>query len=179
MAEEYFDFERYRHYLMSFARSISGGDAAIDAEDAVQHTISCACEKHACFRGHTEAQCAAWLRSILWNFVRDASRRATRRIDEQELGNQFNESTLRPANLFAASDPAPSYQVQQDEDFAKLRDQIATLAEDQREAVELRYLHECSLGEITDRMQRSRASVAGLLQRGLRKLRHALASHER
>jgi RNA polymerase sigma-70 factor (ECF subfamily) len=48
------------------------------------------------------------------------------------------------------------------------------LPDDQREAVILRHLQEFSLPEIMQLMGRSRASVAGLLFRGLRALREWL-----
>ena len=175
MVDEGFRFERYRHYLLCMARSVCGGDVAIDAEDAVQHTILRACEKHSDFRGGTEAELAAWLRSILWNYVRDACRRANRRLDEQALSNRFEESSIRLANLLSAEEPTPSFQVRRGEDLALLAEKLAALPDDQRHAVELRYLHERSVAEIATCMERSKASVAGLLQRGLRDLRTALS----
>lgn len=177
MVDEGIRFERYRHYLLCMARTVCGGDLAIDAEDVVQHTILRACEKHADFRGGTEAELAAWLRSILWNYVRDACRRANRRLDEQALSNRFEESSVRLANLLSAEEPTPSFQVRHGEDLAQLAEQLAQLPADQRQAVELRYLQERSVADIAECMQRSTASVAGLLQRGLRDLRVALGKN--
>jgi len=52
------------------------------------------------------------------------------------------------------------------------------LPEDQRLAVELRYLREMSVAQIAEHMERSKASVAGLLQRGLRVLRTAISQDD-
>lgn len=50
---------------------------------------------------------------------------------------------------------------------------IDTLPEDQRNAVELHYLQGCQITEVAKRMDRTATSVAGLLKRGLKKLRES------
>ena len=57
-----------------------------------------------------------------------------------------------------------------------LAEALDSLPEDQRMAVELRYLGDCSLDEIAAMMERSKPSVAGLLRRGLEDLRLKLQS---
>ena len=180
MVDQKPDFEEYRHYLLCIARSVSttGSDVAIDPEDAVHQTMLRACQNHQQFRGETDRQRAAWLREILWNYVRDMHRRASRRLDEQALARGFQESSARLSHLLVSAEPSPSYQARRDEHLATLGDAIMSLPEDQRQAVELRYLHELSVGDIAERMGRSKASVAGLLQRGLRLLRTSIAEDE-
>lgn len=177
MAHEQFEFERYRPYLLCIARSVSGAgsDFAIDAEDAVHQTILRACQNHSQFRGETDAQRAAWLREILWNYVRDTFRRANRRLDEQALARRFEQSSARLANLLVSKEPSPSDHARRSERFIRLGEAIVRLPEEQRQAIELRYLQEMSVGEIAERMERSKAAVAGLLQRGLRGLRKSVA----
>ncbi len=41
-------------------------------------------------------------------------------------------------------------------------------------AVEMHHLHGCSVAEVAGQLGRSEASVAGLLRRGLKKLRESL-----
>lgn len=180
MVNQQADFEKYRHYLLCIARSVSGGDAdvAIDAEDAVHHTLLRASERHRQFRGETDGERAAWLREILWNYVRDVHRRSSRRLDEQALARGFQESSARLANLLVSGEPSPSVHARQNERLAFLGEAIARLPEDQRRAIELRYLQEMPVAQIAESMQRSKASIAGLLQRGLRVLRAAISEDE-
>ena len=180
MADQQPDFESYRHYLLYIARSVSNtdSDVAIDPEDAVQQTLLRACEKHEQFRGETEAERAAWLREILWNYVRDTHRRANRRFDEQALAKRFEQSSAKLANLLISEVPTPGSQARWNENLARLADAIMRLSDDQRRAVELRYMSELPVAEIAEQMGRSKASVAGLLQRGLRVLRTAMTLDE-
>jgi RNA polymerase sigma-70 factor (ECF subfamily) len=55
---------------------------------------------------------------------------------------------------------------------------VDLLPESQREAVELHYWQGWSLAEIGERMGRSTPAVAGLFQRGLKRLRHQLRQAE-
>jgi RNA polymerase sigma-70 factor (ECF subfamily) len=49
------------------------------------------------------------------------------------------------------------------------------LPEEQRQALEMRYLEGWPVAKIGKQMERSEASVTGLLRRGLKKLRELLA----
>ena len=180
MPLEHLDFERYRPYLLCIARSVSGAgsDLAIDAEDAVHQTLLRACENHRQCRAETDAQRAAWLREILWNYVRDTFRRSNRRLDEQALARRLEQSSAQLANMLADDGPSPSHNARRKEYFVRLGEAIAELPDDQRQAIELRYLQEMSVAEIAEQMERSKASVAGLLQRGLRVLRTKIAQDE-
>ena len=171
------EIEKYRSYLLCIARSVSDNsvDSTIDAEDAVHETILRACRNQEQFRGTSEVQRTAWLREILWNYVRDCYRRANRHLDEQALVRSIEESSVRLANLLVSNEPSPSYRARQGEHLASLGEAISQLPVDQRLAVELRYLQEWSVAQIAERMERSKASVAGLLQRALRELRSAIA----
>ena len=51
---------------------------------------------------------------------------------------------------------------------------LETLPEDQRTAVELRHLGDWSQEQLAEFMNRTKASVAGLLRRGLKALREEL-----
>jgi RNA polymerase sigma-70 factor (ECF subfamily) len=50
------------------------------------------------------------------------------------------------------------------------------MSDDQRQAVELHHLKGQPLAEVSRRMGRSKASVAGLLRRGLKELRNRMQS---
>ena len=64
------------------------------------------------------------------------------------------------------------------ERLLRLAEALEALPEAQREAVELHYWQGWSLAEIAAHLDRSTAAIAGLLQRGLKKLRHLLEEAE-
>jgi RNA polymerase sigma-70 factor (ECF subfamily) len=70
--------------------------------------------------------------------------------------------------------PAPGAPAERHESLAGLARALSELPDDQRSAIELRYLQGLSIGEISQQLERSTGSVGGLLQRGLRRLREIL-----
>jgi len=56
----------------------------------------------------------------------------------------------------------------------ELAEAIADLPEEQRAAIELHHLKGCALADVAAQMGRSTASVAGLVRRGLVRLRAKL-----
>ena len=89
------------------------------------------------------------------------------------LGDHHRESHRRPA---VARIRVLSIGVR-DGGAASLND-IAHLAESQREALVLQYWHGWTLAQIAQRLGRTPAAVAGLLKRGLKTLRHELRDEE-
>ena len=75
------------------------------------------------------------------------------------------------------TDERPSVLVERDADRAVVRDALARLPEPQREAVTLKHLEGRPLLEVANVMNRSPASVASLLRRGLAALRELLAEN--
>jgi RNA polymerase sigma-70 factor (ECF subfamily) len=66
---------------------------------------------------------------------------------------------------------------QRHEEAARLVEVLATLPEDNREALLMHYCQGMPLAEIAQHLGRSPAAVAGLLKRGLKQLRAKM--HER
>jgi RNA polymerase sigma-70 factor (ECF subfamily) len=64
------------------------------------------------------------------------------------------------------------------ERLLRLAEALEALPEAQREAVELHHWQGWSVAEIARQLDRSTRAVAGLLQRGLQKLRHHLREAE-
>ncbi len=76
--------------------------------------------------------------------------------------------------LLAADQTSPSERVIRREEVLRLACALGQLPEDQRRAIELHYLRGLVLSEAAGLMDRSPAAVAGLLFRGLKKLRELL-----
>lgn len=181
MAAEAKPFEQYRDYLclvakMSLDPRLQG---KIDASDLVQQTLLQAYEGADRFQWQGEAQQAAYLRQVLANRMTDAVRRyATGARNfrlERSLDVSIEESASRLETWLAADQSAPSAQAMRNESVLRLATALAHLPEDQRKAVELKHLHGESLKGIAEQMGRSTTAVAGLLRRGLDKLRTDLA----
>lgn len=171
--------EQYREYLLVLARLHRDilVEARIDPSDIVQMTLLKAHQRRDQFRGQCGREQAVWLRQILTNTMIDAVRKARpARGSSQE--RSLEEALERPSRRLEAllQDRHSSVAAQGDphESLAGLARALSELPDDQRLAIELRYLQGLSIGEISRRMERTAGSVGGLLQRGLRRLREIL-----
>ena len=169
--------ERFRSYLLLLARArldpmVRG---KVGASDVVQQTLLEAHRDLAQFRGRTVAEQAAWLRQVLArnlaNIVRDLRRDKRDVAREQPLQAALDASAARLEAWLAAEQSSPSQQAERHERAVRLAEALATLPENQREAVVWRHWHGWSLAEIGERLGCTTAAVTGLLHRGLRKLR--------
>lgn len=174
----------FRDYLRVLAKTQieTRLQGKLDASDLVQQTLLEATRDMAQFRGQSRAELARWLRQILArnlaNIVRDFSRGKRDIAREQSLENALEESAIRFEAWLADSGLAPDGQAARNEMLLKLSNALFALTPPQREAVELRHLHGCSIQEIAQRMQRTPAAIAGLLHRGLSDLRTLLEDAE-
>lgn len=172
--------ERFRPYLLLLARMQLDPrwQAKLDASDIVQQTLL---EAHASLEqgaGEKRDQ-AAWLRQALAHNLIDAVR-ALRRgkrdaAREHSLADALEKSSARLAQWLTADQSTPSSVAIRNEDLLRLADALSQLPEAQREAVILHHLHGASLSEVAQQLRRSEAAVAGLLHRGLRRLRELLS----
>jgi RNA polymerase sigma-70 factor (ECF subfamily) len=78
----------------------------------------------------------------------------------------------------AAEQSTPSQKLDQHEQAIRLADALAQLPDAQREALVLQNWDNWSLAEIAEHMGRTPAAVAGLLKRGLKRLRELLTDAE-
>lgn len=166
--------EHYRNYLRLLAGvrldpRLRGG---LDPSDVVQETLLKAHARREQYRGDTEAEFTAWLRTILANTLADALRKLQRQ--PAGLERSLEESSARLEAWLADSAPSPGMLAARQEEIQRLAEGLAQLPDEQRAAVELRHLHGLSVPEISQLMSRSVASVAGLLRRGLVSLRGLL-----
>ena len=97
---------------------------------------------------------------------------------ERSLEAAVERSSSRLEALLADQRSSPSEQAARQEQLLRLAEGLARLPEDQRRAVELKHLQGESLEAIGQEMGRSATAVAGLLRRGLDRLREWLAEGE-
>jgi RNA polymerase sigma-70 factor (ECF subfamily) len=174
--------ERFRHYLLLLARLHLGDQlrAKLDPSDAVQMTLLEAHRKRQQFRGHGEAEMAAWLRQMLACCIADALRAHGRlkrdAARERSLQAALDQSSSRMEVWLAANQSSPSQRAVRHEELLRLAEALAQLPEDQRQAVELKHLQGYAVADIARRMGRSETAVGGLLRRGMTRLRELLPS---
>jgi RNA polymerase sigma-70 factor (ECF subfamily) len=173
--------EYFREYLRVLARLQIDPRlrSKLDPSDVVQETLLRAYERRDQFRGTTDAELTAWLRQILANQLAEALRRYTRQARdvnrERSLEAAVEESSARLEQWLASEQAESDQRALRDEQLIRLGEALAGLPEDQRTAVELRYLQKEPVARIAELMGRTEASVSGLLRRGLERLRERLA----
>ncbi len=172
--------EHHREYLRLLARVQLDArlQGKLDPSDIVQETLLKAHQARAQFHGHGDAEVAAWLRKVLANTLTDAVRRYTTEARdvalERSLEACLQESSLRLEHWLASEHSSPSQQAEQHERVRRLAETLTQLPDEQRRALELKHLEGWSVEAIGRHLGRSEAAVAGLLRRGLKRLRELL-----
>jgi len=168
--------ERHRDYLNMLARLYLSPRlrSKLDPSDMVQETLLKASENQGQFQGQADGELAAWLRRILVNAMADALRAFGGPKRDVALEVALVESSSRLEALLGPASSSPSAQAMRHEEFACLAKALAQLPDDQRTAVELHHVQDWSVAEIAEHFGRSEAAVAGLLRRGVKKLRELL-----
>ncbi len=183
MAEEGWDFERYRAVLKVQARVLQFDPRLgrrLDSSDLVQETLLRACQHQEQFRGSTEGERVVWLRRILERVAHDrldeegAQKRDYRR--ELSLDDLLAGSSARLEAVLASGETTPADRLNRQEASDRLLRAISTLEPGQQDAILLRYFHELPVAEVARRLGKSERAVAGLLFRGLAALRSASRS---
>jgi RNA polymerase sigma-70 factor (ECF subfamily) len=152
--------------------------ARLNPSDVVQQTLLEAYRKREQFRGHGEEELAGWLRQILIHNMADACRALGRAKRDVALERSLEDSAVRLGALLAADQSSPSQHAIRNEQWLAVADALAGLPDAQREAVVLHYLQDLPLAEVAGQLGKSEAAVAGLLHRGLKKLRELLHQQE-
>jgi RNA polymerase sigma-70 factor (ECF subfamily) len=174
------NLDRFRPYLRMLARLQLSDmlQAKLDESDIVQQTLLEAHQSLAGFRGQSDAEKAAWLQKILARNVADEMRKYRRgkrdvRL-EASLQVAMSESTARLERWLASESGTPSQRAMANEQVVALAAALMRLPEDQRRAVELHHLQGLPSSIVAQRLDRSEVAVAGLLRRGLKKLREIM-----
>ncbi|REJ96348.1 MAG: RNA polymerase subunit sigma-70 [Planctomycetota bacterium] len=164
---------RYRGYIKVLSRRFLDdcGPVLADASDIVQQTCVAALKAFPDFRGESEGEFIAWLRAIHQHAAVDHLRRSRA---QKRGGGQVAVLSGDPS----ADQSSPSRRLMQGEAAVELASAIEQLPDDLREAVRLRHLEGWSLPQIAEHMGRSHAAAAGLVKRGLSKLRADMKNEE-
>ena len=172
--------QTYRSYLTLLARLQVGRQlqAKIDQSDLVQETTLLAHRDFHSFRGTTEPEFAAWLRTILAHVAVGTVRHFTRlRRDvrnEQQLRHELDESSLLMGQAIELPGPSPSQQAMQRERAVILAAALDKLPDDYREVIIRRELEGQTLVQIAMQMERSEDSVRKLWARAVLKMRRLM-----
>jgi RNA polymerase sigma-70 factor (ECF subfamily) len=176
--------ERFREYLALLARLQLPPRlrSKVGASDIVQQTLLKATQNLDQFRGQSDDDWAAWLRRILTNTMVDAVRQFQGpkhdvRL-ERSLEASIADSSDRLNALLTGSAASPSQKLLKEERLVRLAAALAELPEDQRVALEMHYLQGCTVAEVATHVNRSERSVAGLVRRGLQRLRELMADED-
>ena len=173
--------EQYRGYLLMLAHRYLSERLRrrVDPADIVQLTFLEAKRDLSAFRGNSPAEFAGWLRGMLKNNVATAvtrhvttQKRSVRREVDASPGPAANDSSGGGwIQQLPGSTTSPSGVAIRAEAVVALFEALHQLPETQAEAIRLRYMEGLSLAEIVERMGKTDTAVAGLLKRGLQKLR--------
>jgi RNA polymerase sigma-70 factor, ECF subfamily len=169
--------EAYRNYLRliaatCFERELRG---KADPSDVVQDALVKVHENFHQFRGATERELLAWMRTILSHLLTDLHRRFLRGAErqvgrERSLEDVVDRSSLVLEGLLANRQESPSTRAHKREQSVLLADALARLGDDDREVITLRNLLELEWEEIARRMGRSPDAVRMLWTRAVRRL---------
>jgi len=174
------ELAKFRDYLMMLAEmKLSPAlRAKVSSSDVVQQTLMQAHQHLDQFQGRTNAELAAWLRQILVRNLIDTLRKyrsRTRDIArERPLEAEAEKSSQYLERWLATEESSPSRLVMHEEQLFHLASALAQLPIDQRIVVELKHLQGWTVAEICGQLDKSEAAVAGLLRRGLMRLRELL-----
>jgi RNA polymerase sigma-70 factor (ECF subfamily) len=177
--------ERFRAYLQLLARvhlapRLRG---KVDLSGVVQQTLWEGHRALGSARAPDDPQLAALLRRLLANNLADEVRKCY--ADKRDAGRErslnaaLEESSARLEALLAADQSSPEQRAGRNEELLRLADALERLPEAQRQAVELHYLRGWRLEEIANHLGRGKPAVAGLLHRGLDRLRGLLQAPRR
>lgn len=175
--------EQWRSYLRTLARAKIGTrlQAKIDQSDIVQQTMLEAHCGLSHFRGTSQEELRGWLRRILVRNLADQVRRFRRGKRDAGLEysldaplSQRSSLSLDRDRYLAGNISSPEYGVMHSDQLTRLAAALESLPDDQRSAVTLRYLEGMATAQIGQEMQRTEAAVAGLLRRGLQRLRDVM-----
>lgn len=173
------EFHRLRDFLWGLAKESIGPkwDRRFDASDIVQETLLRAHRMRDQFRGSTDAEAAAWLKTILTrtiqNHMRDHSRECRDIEREVPIERSLERSSAVIEGLLLHEVATPSQRA------IEVATWLIELPDEEREAVVNRQIWRLSMDAAAERMKTTPEEFARLLRSGLERLRERDREHQR
>jgi RNA polymerase sigma-70 factor (ECF subfamily) len=168
--------EVYRQYLVALARIHL--DRRLwrvkDPEDVVQDTLKEAVTNWELLGGFDETRRKAWLRQALLHNILDFFRQQHRHKCDVDLERSLEASWGRLVESLAGPYSTPSQRVARNQELDRLAQALPKLTREQQEAVISHHLHGLKLQEVAEQLGRSLNATAGLIHRGMKRLRELL-----
>jgi RNA polymerase sigma-70 factor (ECF subfamily) len=146
----------------------------LDPEDLVQATFQEALSHFDQFMGNGHCELKGWLRQMLLHNIWDAVRHFQQQKCDCSLEQSLDHSSVRLMQTLAADQSSPSQRASQSEELQRLAEALLLLTDDQQQAVILHHLHGLKLADVATQLHRTIEATAGLVHRGLNKLRQIL-----
>ncbi len=172
--------EKYRGYLVALGRLHLGRPLwrKMDPEDLASDTILEALKNRQQFKGSGEKALRGWLRTMHLNNSRDALRKYWMELGQLGLEDSLTQSSGRLRDSLEAPTSTPSQKAVRNEFLDQLTRALTQLTPDQQQAYILYREQELKLAEVAEHLGRSLTATAGLIHRGLKKLKHLLQEEE-
>ncbi|HEY2412729.1 MAG TPA: sigma-70 family RNA polymerase sigma factor [Pirellulaceae bacterium] len=146
----------------------------LDPEDLVQATFQEALAHLDQFAGNGSLELKGWLRQMLLHNIWDAVRHFKQQKCDCSLEQSLDHSSVRLMQTLAADQSSPSQRASHNEELRRLAEALLQLTDEQQEAVILHHLHGMKLAEVAAQLERGIEAAAGLVHRGLIKLKQIL-----
>jgi len=175
----------YRTWLQLMARLQLDGrwERKFDASDIVQQTLLEAWKGESQFRGDSQGERIAWLRTILGRVISREIRHydgTLKRDPKRELSLQhsINESSILLSQFVASTTNTPSANADDREQQMIIAEVLESLPDDYRQVIMLRNLRGMAHAEVAKEMNRSERAVRMLWLRALKQLRHEVLQRQ-
>jgi len=160
--------------------------ARCSPSDVVQETYCDAHRDFSRFRGATEAEFLAWLRTILaHNMAREvekhvlaAKRDVRREVSIDAIGAALERSAVQLGSVLGGHEPSPSSNAHRHEHAVLLADHLAELPPDYREVLILRHCEGLPFKEVARRMGRTAGAARMLWLRAIGQIRERFSAED-
>ncbi len=177
--------DRYRNYLQLLATSKipSWIRGRAGTSDIVQEACVQVHQSIGQFRGASEGEFLAWLRTVLASrlnrlyeqHVETEKRDVRREHSVNAIAAAMGRSSIRMEELLVDRSPSPSSSLQKNELLVAVSNTMAELPEEYRQVLVLRHLNGMSFPEIAQYLEKSHGATRMLWFRAIDRLRYLLS----